>query len=53
MTLHSAIETARRFGISRQRLHQYLLAGRVTGAMRIGRSWVFAASSRILPLPKK
>jgi len=53
MTLHSALETARRLAISRQRLHQYLQAGRITGAQRIGRSWVFAASARILPLPKK
>lgn len=39
MTYLSLTETARALGLSRTRVHQLIRAGRIQGAVLIGRAW--------------
>lgn len=46
--LVSVPEAAKALGVSPQRIHELLRAGRIVGAQRVGRYWVIPAPVKVL-----
>jgi len=53
LRLLSTVEVAQKLGMSRQRVLVLVKQGRISGAVKAGKRWVFRASAKVIPLPPR
>jgi len=53
MLYKTTIQAAREWGVTRGRVHQLLVAGRIPGAIRVGRDWLIPMNATYPALKRR